>query len=179
MIHSANFTVTALAVVALLGFTSSSHGLPDDKLQPIHIEADQAVRDEKTGLTLYRGNVKIRQGSLKIAAEVVTLFHIETQADKIVAEGNPARMQQQRDAASAPMHAEGEIIEYYKDEERVHIRHNAKLEQDGSTVRSDSIEYFINQELVKAASEDSINGEDTGRVRMVIPASRLEPEDKE
>lgn len=169
----------ALMATSLLCFTATSHGLPDDKLQPIHIEADEAVRDEKTGLTLYRGNVKIRQGSLRISADLVTLYHIESRADKIVAEGKPARMQQQRDAHSNPIHAEGEIIEYYKEEERVHLRHNAMLEQDGSTVRSDSIEYFINQELVKAVSIDPANGKEAGRVRVVIPPSRLAQDEQE
>jgi lipopolysaccharide export system protein LptA len=163
-----------LTAFLVLSFASTASALPDDKNQPIHIEADEAVRDEKTGLTLYRGNVKIRQGSMHIMADVVTLFHIESQADKIVAEGRPAIMEQQRDHESEPMHAEGEIIEYYKEEERIHIRHQAMLEQDGSTVRSDSIEYFINQELVKAVSDEPINGEDPGRVRVVIPPNRIE-----
>jgi lipopolysaccharide export system protein LptA len=179
MISYSRLTAAALIAASLMCFAAASHGLPDDKQQPIHIEADEAVRDEKTGLTLYRGNVKIRQGSMRIAADVVTLFHIESQADKIVAEGKPAVMQQQHDAESQPIHAEGEIIEYYKEEDRVHIRRNAMLEQDGSTVRSDSIEYFINQELVKAVSDDPVNGEEAGRVRVVIPPSRLAQDEQE
>ena len=147
--------------------------LPGDKDSPIHIEADEAVRDERTGLTLYRGNVRIRQGSLKIMAEQVTLYHINTQADKIVAEGSPAHIEQQRTLESAPMHAEGRIIEYYKEEERVHIREDARLEQDGSTVTSDSIEYFINQELVKATTDDP--GTER-RVEVVIPPHVVEEE---
>ena len=41
-------------------------GLPDDRDQPIHITADQALRDEKQGKTVYSGNVHMTQGSLKI-----------------------------------------------------------------------------------------------------------------
>ena len=164
----------ALACVLLLP-AMPGYALPEDKELPIHIEADEAVRDEKTGLTLYRGNVRIRQGSLKITAEQVTLYHINTQADKIVALGSPAHIQQQRTIDSEPMHAEGGIIEYYKEEERVHIREDAKLEQDGSTVRSDSIEYFINQELVKATSDDPGDGSQR-RVEVVIPPHVVEEE---
>ena len=160
-------TLASAAACSLLLLSLPAHTLPEDKLLPIHIEADEAVRDEKTGLTLYKGNVRIRQGSLKIKADQVTIYHIDTQADKIVAEGNPAHFQQQRTADTQPMHAEGRIIEYYKEEERVHIREDAKLEQDGSTVRSDSIEYFINQELVKATTDDDDNTE--RRVEVVIP----------
>ena len=73
------------------------------------------------------------------------------------------------------MHAEGRIIEYYKEEERVHIREDAKLEQGGSTVSSDSIEYFINQELVKATTDADASGT-TRRVEVVIPPSMVEEE---
>jgi lipopolysaccharide export system protein LptA len=152
--------------------------LPDDKNQPIYIEADEAVRDEKSGLTLYRGNVAIRQGSLHIHAQQVNIFDIKTQADKIVATGSPARIQQQRTLEGAIMHAEGNTIEYFKEEERVFIRENAKLEQDGSTVQSDTIEYFINQELVKATTDQS-NGDSKGRVEVVIPANRVEAEQQD
>lgn len=147
--------------------------LPDDKNQPIYIEADEAVRDEKSGLTLYRGNVTIRQGTLRIDAQEVNIFDLESQADKIVATGSPARIQQQRTLEGAVMHAEGNTIEYFKEEERVFIRENAKLEQDGSTVQSDTIEYFINQELVKAATDQSA-GEGKSRVEVVIPARQVE-----
>ena len=160
---------------ALLFLSTPAYTLPEDKERPIHIEADEAIRDEKTGLTQYRGNVRIRQGSLKISAEQVTLYHINTQADKIVALGSPAHIQQQRTRDSKPMHAEGGIIEYYRDEERVHIRQDAKLEQDGSTVRSDSIEYFINQALVKATSDDPGTGTQR-RVEVVIPPHMVEDE---
>jgi lipopolysaccharide export system protein LptA len=164
-------TLASAAACALTLLSLPAYTLPGDKLLPIHIVADEAVRDEKTGLTLYKGNVRIRQGSLKISADLVTLYHIDTQADKIVAEGDPALFQQQRSADSKPMHAEGRIIEYYKEEERVHIREDARLEQDGSTVRSDSIEYFINQELVKATTDDP--GTER-RVEVVIPPHKVE-----
>ncbi|MCX2982455.1 lipopolysaccharide transport periplasmic protein LptA [Halieaceae bacterium IMCC14734] len=152
--------------------------LPDDKDQPIYIEADEAVRDEKSGLTLYRGNVTIRQGTLRIDAQEVNIFDIETQADKIVATGSPARIEQQRTLEGAVMHAEGNTIEYFKEEERVFIRENAMLEQDGSIVQSDTIEYFINQELVKAATDQSV-GDSKSRVEVVIPAHRVEAEQQD
>jgi lipopolysaccharide export system protein LptA len=169
--------LTAALASLLLILSAQAIALPGDKERPIHIEADEAVLDEKTGLTMYRGNVRIRQGSLKIQAEQVTLYHINSQADKIVALGSPAHIQQQRTPDSKPMHAEGGIIEYYKEEDRVHIREDARLEQDGSTVRSDSIEYFINQELVKATTDDNASTTQ-GRVQVVIPPHVVEEKQK-
>ena len=130
------------------------------------------MRDEKTGRTVYQGNVELVQGTIRITADRITFYRIDDQeGDKIVAEGSPARMQQQPEPDSALMHAHGDVIEYYRREERVHLRDNAQVEQDGSTVRGDRIDYFITQQLVKAAADQSEAGR---RVEVVIPPHKLE-----
>ena len=53
------------------------------------------------------------------------------------------------------------------------LREDAKLEQDGTTVRGDRIDYFIRQEVVRAAAEQ---GGEKRRVEVVIPPHRLEEE---
>ena len=158
------------ALIAAL-LSNAVMALPEDTRQPIHIVADEAVRDEKTGLTVYRGNVEMNQGSISISADRITIYSVDNDADRIVAEGSPAHMQQTQEVDAAPMHAEGEIIEYFKDEERVQVRRNAQLEQDGTTVRGDRIDYFINQELVKAAADSETSPR---RVEVIIPPGKLE-----
>ncbi len=168
---SARFILRPLLLPSLLIASALSHALPDDTQQPIHIVADEAVRDERTGLTVYRGNVHMNQGTIRIEADQITIYRIETEGDKIVAIGSPAHMQQQPEPESALMHAWGEIIEYYRTEERVQLREDAQLEQDGSTVRGDRIDYFINEQLVKAAADEN---DGSRRVEVVIPPHRLE-----
>ena len=41
-------------------------GLDSDRDEPIHIEADRAMLDEKEGTSIYEGNVQLRQGSLRL-----------------------------------------------------------------------------------------------------------------
>ncbi len=45
-----------------------------DRQQSITIDSDSAERDEKTGLTVYGGNVAARQGSLIIEGDAITSF---------------------------------------------------------------------------------------------------------
>jgi lipopolysaccharide export system protein LptA len=159
-------------VVSLL--SSGTHGLPDDGDQPIRITADTAIRDEKQGFTVYSGNVHMIQGSMDIVADTITIFHETAQADKIVAEGKPAKMQQ-RPAVDEPLvRARAEIIEYYKTEDRVHLKINAHITQDGSSVTGDSIDYYIADELVKAGSDEAPDGQ---RVIVVIEPKVLRDED--
>lgn len=144
--------------------------LPDDRDQPIRITADTAIRDEKQGFTVYTGNVHMIQGSMDIVADTITIFHESATADKIVAEGKPAKMQQRPEVDKPLVKARAEIIEYFKMEDRVHLRINAFITQDGSSVTGDFIDYDIGEELIKAGSEGQ-------RVEVVIEPKLMREED--
>ena len=145
--------------------------LPDDREQPIRITADQALRNEKEGFTVYTGNVEMVQGTLHITANKITIYRIVEEADKIVAKGRPAHLQQQPELEKGLVNAHAEIIEYYKDEARVHLKQNARIEQDGSQVTGDTIDYYVNEQLVKAGSNRS---KEDSRVVVVIPAQAIQ-----
>lgn len=162
-----------VAVLALLA-SAGAFALPDDSEQPIRITADTAIRDEKQGFTIYTGNVHMTQGSIDIEADTLTIFHETVQADKIVAEGKPAKMQQRPAVGEPLVRARAEVIEYYKSEDRVHLRINAYITQDGSSVTGDSIDYDIARELIRAGSEEAPDGK---QVRVVIEPKVLREDD--
>lgn len=166
--------LSGLALTVSLLVALPAAALPEDRDQPIRIEADEALRDEKQGFTRYQGNVKMNQGSLHIQADQVTIYHVDEEADKIVARGKPARFQQQPEAEKGPVKASAETIEYYKNDDRVQLLNNASIEQDGSTVTGDSIEYFITEQRVRADSDRSRGDR---RVQVVIPAQAMENKD--
>jgi lipopolysaccharide export system protein LptA len=148
--------------------TAPIQALPDDNDQPIHISADKALRDEKQGFTIYSGNVQMEQGSMRLEADKLTIYHETEEVDRIVAEGRPAKMQQQPELDKGVVHAHADVIEFFKSEDRVHLQTNARIEQEGSVVSGDSIDYFIAEELVKADSDQAVEG---NRVNVVIPPS--------
>ena len=57
-------------------------------------------------------------------------------------------------------------MDYLVSEEHVVLQQNARMEQDGSVVQGDRIDYYVNQRLVKAAADKSAPQK---RVRVVIP----------
>lgn len=148
--------------------------LPVDTEQPIRIVADLVVRDEKQGLTTYSGNVKMDQGSLSISANSITIRSNGEAVNTIIAEGNPAQFSQKQKDNHPPVIASGKIIEYYKAQELIHIRQQATIEQNNSTVKSEEIQYYINDRVVKA---NSSSNKQSGRVEVVIPP-RQNNEDK-
>ncbi len=168
-----NLKLCSTLLLALLTglLASTSIALPEDSEQPIRITADQALRNEKEGLTVYKGNVELNQGSLHITADRITIYRIVEEADKIVARGSPALLRQKPDPKKGPIEARAQIIEYYKIEARVHLAQDASIEQDGSRVTGETIDYYIDQQLVKAGSNRT---EEDSRVEVIIPAQSLQ-----
>ena len=157
--------------VLCLAISQSALSLPEDREQAIQITADRAMRDEKKGLTVYSGNVVLDQGSLHISADRITVFRINEEGDKIVAKGQPALVQQQPAEDEELMRAHADVIEYFKAEDRLRLLSSAQIEQGGSIVTGNIIDYYITAQLVKA---DSDKTREDSRVTTIIPASKLE-----
>jgi lipopolysaccharide export system protein LptA len=158
-----------------LAWLASTAALPlaaleGDQTQPIRITAEQAERDEKKGFTRYRGNVLMNQGSLRIEADSITIFHNSETAERIIAAGKPARMEQQPDPTRGPVNAHASTIEYLQSEDRVQLRGDAYIEQDGSTVTGETIDYYIGEQRITAGSDSS---REDSRVEVVIPPQQL------
>ncbi len=157
-------------LLCLLGvfLNTTALALPSDRQATITVEADRAQLNEKTGITDYQGSVIIKQGSLLIEADQVTIYSTDGQTNKIICVGKPAHYQQQPKPEDGLVNAHGNTIEYYLDTETITLIKNASLEQQGSTLKGDHINYDIKAELVEAkGSADSQQ-----RVHMVIPASK-------
>ncbi|MFL3656334.1 MAG: lipopolysaccharide transport periplasmic protein LptA, partial [Halioglobus sp.] len=153
-----------------------THALPDDRDQPIYLTADKALRDEKNGVTIYTGNVQMKQGSMELEASKLTIYHASDDASEIVAEGNPAKMRQRPELDKGVVHAHADIIKYFKNEDRVHLQTNAHIEQDGSVVDGDSIDYLMEKQLITARSDETRTG---NKVVVVIPPSVQNTQDQD
>ena len=163
-------------LVLLASFqTVVTHALPSDGDQPIHLTADKALRDEKKGVTIYTGNVQMKQGSMELEADTLTIYHTSDDLSEIVAEGNPAKMRQLPELGKGVVHAHADVIKYFKNENRVHLQTNAHIEQDGSVVDGDSIDYLMKKQLITAQSDQTRTG---NKVVVVIPPSVQTTEDK-
>tara|TARA_R110002073_G_scaffold81775_1_gene195918 strand:+ start:589 stop:1095 length:507 start_codon:yes stop_codon:yes gene_type:complete len=160
--------------VATALFATLAQALPEDRDKPMRITADKAERDDVNGVTIYRGNVIAIQGSLKLESEKLTIYLDDGQATKIVAEGSPAKMQQRPEVDKEMVYARARIITYFRPEERVHLQTDGFVEQDGSIVNGDSIDYFIEQQLTKAVSDPKRKDD---RVVVVLPPSELKDKD--
>ena len=102
MNNSVGIATRWLSAWLLLLAATYASALDSDREQPIQIEADEAVRDERVGETRYEGNVVLTQGSLRITADRIAIRHDAKGADAILATGQPARLVQQPAPEQAP-----------------------------------------------------------------------------
>ncbi|MBP8024143.1 MAG: lipopolysaccharide transport periplasmic protein LptA, partial [Chromatiaceae bacterium] len=84
-----------LILGASLLSSAPAWALETDQQQPLYLEADNAEMDEAKRLSLYSGSVIVRQGSLEIRADQVTIHHAEDKRPQLViAIGKPASYKQ-------------------------------------------------------------------------------------
>ena len=145
--------------------------LPDDRRQPISIESDYAERNEKTGRTVYRGNVVISQGSVLIEADEITLHVDNSKISRIECTGKPASYQQKPALETATMIARADRIDYLPATNKLALKQNAMLTRDGTIIKGDSIDYDIDRQTWKAKGA---NQGAQKRIQLVIPASALQ-----
>ena len=161
------------ALAAVLGFTSvAALAIPSDRQQPISLVADRATFNERTGITTYTGNVIIEQGTMKLQANsIVANLNSQKQISTITANGSPARFQQKIDAAKGIAKGQAQKIVYNADTGIITLTGNAFLEQDGASIRGNTLRYSMNKGDIEAVGTPNKTGSSSGRVQIVIPPS--------
>lgn len=147
-------TARTLLAIITLSIAVLSWSLPNDREQPINIQADAAeqVIHEGREKTIYTGNVIMTQGSMLIEGDEVTILSQERSVTKIIATGKPAHFKQQSEQQQHPTKAYAQRINYDLGDEAIVLLNDASLMQGGDTISGKRIDYNIATEQVKAAS---------------------------
>ncbi len=148
----------------------SAWALPSDRNQPIRVQADSAELDDRQGVAVYRGDVVITQGTLKITGHTVTLTqNKQGDIDVVTAVGTPAYYEQLPETGKQLVKAYGRTIQYFSANERIVLIDQAKVIQEGNTFEGEKIVYDTRRQIVNAGRA---RGEQIGtpqpRIDMVI-----------
>jgi lipopolysaccharide export system protein LptA len=165
-----------LTAISLLLSYDSCFALPDDTEQLLTIDASEVEFDSNQGTTTYSGTVLMTQGSMKIKAEKLVIHGKIDRMTKVVATGVPAHFQQTPEVKSKPVTAEAKRLEYSVDLQTLTLIGNAELDQEGTSLSGNKIEYDVKKAIVKAGSKK--DNKDKTRVRMVIDPKALKPGNK-
>jgi len=167
-----NYLGHILLLILLSSFSLQTWALSSDKDQPIDLEADSADIDDKQGVSVYRGNVVLSQGSMVLNAQVLTLYHNKKrQLSKAIATGSPSKFRQRPDGKDSDMHAKANKMIYFVLEDKIHLLDDAVLWQNKDSFRGNKIIYDTKAGSVKATGGVNIKGDtkkSNERIRVTI-----------
>ena len=158
-------------------YAITAASLPEDSQQPINIQADSATQNTTetgTDKITYTGNVQMTQGSLIIKGDKIVVFSKERKVMSLMATGQPAHFQQQSSPDKPSAKASANNIEYILIQDSVTLFEKAELDQNGSVIRGEKINYNIATESVEAKGGNA--ADENSRVIMILEPDQLEQE---
>jgi len=139
----------------ILLMAGPAYALSTDKEQPINIKADRLDIDEAKGISVYRGNVVLIQGSAKLYADVLRVYsNAQRELSHIEAMGKPAKFRQLMDETHEEVTGEALEIIYQVTKEYVVFKGSAYFWKCGDEFSGNEVEYFAPQNLVKARQSE-------------------------
>ena len=153
--------------------------LPTDREQPIRVQANSAELDDKRGVAVYRGNVVITQGSIRVTGDTVTIArNPQGDIDVFTAVGKPASYEQKPAEDKPVLKATGMTIQYFTSQDRVVLIDQASIVQGGNTFQGEKIVYDTRRQIVNAgrASTGQVSAPQP-RIDMVIQPNKNSPQE--
>lgn len=166
--------ILLLVFLAAVSSLPAKFGLADEikqsnnNEQPLHVEADTAEFDDKTGISVYRGKVRVTQGNMLLTGDHVTVVAPHRRLEKIISRGEPSTFHQTT-SDGEPLDAQAEYMEYNAKIKKITLLKKASLHQGKNSFSSERIEYQI---LTKVVDAGDPKGGD--RVQMTISPNTID-----
>ena len=164
--------LVAVLCMGLLVATKAM-ALASDSQQPINVEADNAEANEIERITIYKGDVVITQGTMRITGDTVTVYYDEGgEMTRMITEGRPSTFRQQADGETEFRTARARRMEYLATEDRILLLGDAQYGRGASRVNAERIEYDTLTARARADTGDRTTTASDSRVRITITPSK-------
>lgn len=137
--------------------------LPEDRNQPIQLEAGRGQLDQKTGVSIYEGNVIISQGSMRLTADTATIHVKDSNFQRMEAVGNPVNLRYKPTADKPEIQGVSKRVEYDVAGAKVIMSGGARLTQGQDVFTGDRVEYDLKDDVVRARGAGA-----NGRIQFTI-----------
>lgn len=151
-----------LAVVVALVATSAA-ALPEDRTQPIHLEASRGQLDQKTGISVYEGNVTISQGSMRLVADTATIYVKDNNFQRMDAIGGPASLRYKPAADKPEIQGTSKRVEYDVLGGKVVMTGTVRVVQGQDVFNGERLEYDLKDDVIRAKGAG-----ENGRIQFTI-----------
>ena len=152
---------TRFLVTILLASTfslSPTPGLAAEKVwhntnQPVSLKSKSIVVDQKSGVITYRGNVRVKQGSLIIMAAKAKTMSTDNQPDQIWASGNPVKIHKINNGELIVLTAAN--VHYDVKSGEITLSGNVKLKMGNDTLDSKNLSYNVISNTITVYTKDA------------------------
>ncbi|MBL1142267.1 MAG: lipopolysaccharide transport periplasmic protein LptA [Proteobacteria bacterium] len=163
----------------LVMMMNTASALSTDKQKDIEIQADSAEMDDLNGVTIYRGDVIVVQGSIRMTGHTMTVHFADNgDMELVIMQGTPATYRQLPDDSKTYDEAEALQMEYYALKDYIILKEKALVTKpNGSRMSGKRIEYdtVLSKVIAKGSTKTtstSNNGKadkkKDGRVKIII-----------
>ncbi len=163
---------------------NNAFALSTDKEKDIEIEADSAEMDDLKGITIYRGDVIVVQGSIRMTGHTMTVhFDDNDDMELVIMQGTPATYRQLPDNSKNYDEAEALQMEYYALKDYIILKEKALVTKpDGSTMSGKRIDYdtALSKVIAKGSTttaksdEGKTDKKKDGRIKITIKKKKQE-----
>jgi lipopolysaccharide export system protein LptA len=141
--------LSALLLVGVLTQTNV-HALTDDLTKKAEISADNQNIDIGRNIAIYKGNVRITQGSINISADYLEVYNHGRRGEEVmVFSGKPASFSQTMDDG-AKISAQAKDIRFERAKNLIKMSKNVSVKWGENTVSGDAINYDIEKRILNA-----------------------------
>lgn len=161
-------TVLALGLIAVSLPSPAADGTR--RAQPVHLRADRIEFDQKTGTSLYRGNVVFTQADFRLTAAQAATANRAGQLETVTARGKPLTFRDRLEGEQQFIEGSAERAEYEAPAKRLHLFGNVDIRHGDDRFRAAVAHYD------QAAASLVAEGDGNQRVRATLkPQRRLAP----
>ncbi|MDA8904852.1 lipopolysaccharide transport periplasmic protein LptA [Candidatus Thioglobus sp.] len=146
-----------IILLTAIFFTTFVFALSEDAEQPIEIEAESVIVDDKSGFNEFIGDAEVRQGSLFMSAELIQVQTNEEGVETMKAIGTlnkPAKYIQSQENQTRFIEATATEITYDVNTSMIFLNGNANLIQGFESFSGESLIYDIDNDKVNAKGSD-------------------------
>jgi len=162
-------TGVLLALLLAVPMVQAQTGDEASTPPPVELVADRAEVDEAEGISVYRGDVVLTRGSLRITGDVMRVYNnADGELERATVDGTPATYRETL-ADAAPRRAEAPRMEYHvTGPERLIVKQGGRLWQGENTVTGRVVTHY--PQTARTVAESSDDSDDRVNVR-VEPAT--------
>lgn len=116
--------------------------------EALELEADSADYNKQTGVAVYRGNVKISRGDIKLEGDVVEVHTVDNEVTKLIATANSNPSRLMRGEQQQMIKAEAQRIEYKVPQGIVDFSGRVKIKEADRLLTGDHAIYHVGEKTV-------------------------------